>query len=178
VPLPTPPSSPPCQRCGQRPATVMLTDVVNKARRTQQICEACARSHQLIPSPEDPAQPLNLPALVQLVFGDPPAGDPIDGDEALVCPDCGRTYAEFHAEGRAGCATDYDAFRGPLLPLLERIHRHTEYVGKVPRRGSRVAEPVELADLRGRLRDAVAAEDYGRAAALRDTIRALEGGPG
>ena len=49
-----------CKRCGQHPATVHLTDVLNKARRVQHICEACARSHQLIPTPDDPEQPLGL----------------------------------------------------------------------------------------------------------------------
>ena len=168
------PSSIPCQRCGLRPATVHLTDVVNKARRVQHICEACARAHQLIPTPDDPAQPLNLPALVQLVFGAVPPGatevtdEPLDPDAGLTCPDCGRTYAEFRAEGRAGCPTDYDTFRKPLLPLLERIHRQTEYAGKVPRCGPRRDG---TATLHAELRDAVAAEDYERAAALRDAIR-------
>ncbi len=170
-----------CQRCGQHPATVHVTDVLNKARRVQHICEACARSHQLIPTPDDPEQPLNLPALVQLVFGAAPPGEGAatpcveDLGAGLVCPACGLKYSEFRAEGRIGCAQDYDHFRAPLLPLLERIHRHTRYVGKVPKAAggpARVAEP--LPALQARLRLAVAAEDYEAAATIRDTIRAQE----
>ena len=172
-----------CQRCGQHPATVHLTDVLNKARRVQHICEACARSHQLLPTPDDPAQPLNLPALVQLVFGAAPpgAGDaetPAAAEDlgaGLVCPDCGLKYSEFRAEGRIGCARDYDHFRAPLLPLLERIHRHTRYSGKVPKAAGGPARAAETpAALEARLRRAVAAEDYEAAATIRDTIRAQE----
>ena len=171
-----------CQRCGQHPATVHLTDVLNKVRRVQHICEACARSHQLLPTPDDPAQPLNLPALVQLVFGATPPGVDADAPAApddlgagLVCPACGLKYSEFRAEGRIGCPHDYDVFRVPLLPLLERIHRNTRYSGKVPRAAGGPARPAEAAPaLEARLRQAVAAEDYEAAATIRDTIRAQE----
>ena len=168
-----------CQRCGQHPATVHLTDVLNKVRRVQHICEACARSHQLIPTPDDPEQPLNLPALVQLVFGATPPGEGAtpcveDVGEGLVCPACGLKYTEFRAEGRIGCAQDYDHFRVPLLPLLERIHRHTRYVGKVPKVGGAARQPQAIPALRDRLRLAVAAENYEAAATIRDTIRAQE----
>jgi len=173
-----------CQRCGQHPATVHVTDVVKKARRAQHICEACARSHQLLPTPDDPAQPLNLPALVQLVFGAVPPGEPPGGVAAaledlgagLVCPECGLKYSEFRAEGRIGCPRDYDVFRAALLPLLERIHRHTRYAGKVPKSAGRGGDP--LPDLLARLRRAVAGEAYEEAATLRDTIRAQSEGPG
>ena len=170
-----------CQRCGQHPATVHLTDVLNKARRVQHICEACARSHQLIPTPDDPEQPLNLPALVQLVFGATPPGEgpavPCleESGAGLVCPACGLKYAEFRAEGRIGCAQDYDHFRVLLLPLLERIHRHTRYVGKVPKAAGGPAHAGEAVPaLQARLKLAVASENYEAAATIRDTIRAQE----
>jgi len=172
-----------CQRCGQYPATVHITDVLDKVRRVQHICEACARSHQLLPTPDDPAQPLNLPALVQLVFGATPPGaddadapgEPAESGAGLVCPACGLKYSEFRAEGRIGCAHDYDVFRVPLLPLLERIHRDTRYSGKVPRAAGRTPNaPESLAALAARLHEAVAAEDYEAAATIRDTIRAQE----
>ncbi len=173
-----------CQRCGQHPATVHLTDVLNKARRVQHICDGCARAHQLLPTPDDPGQPINLPALVQLIFGTVPPGEPVPGafpaavddlGTGLVCPECGLKYSEFRAEGRIGCPRDYDVFRAPLLPLLERIHRHTTYAGKVPKSAGRPAAAAEpLPALQARLRRAVVAEDYETAATLRDTIRAQE----
>ena len=154
-----------CQFCGQ-PATVHLTDIVNKQKRELHLCDGCAKKHDLLP--DAPGPQLNLQALVALLTGQP-AAPPEAG--ALTCPACGLKYAVFRADGRLGCPADYDAFRAALEPLLERIHRTTRHAGKTPRR-ARTADA--LADDRAKLAAAVAAEDYEEAARLRDTIRRKE----
>jgi protein arginine kinase activator len=154
-----------CHYCGQ-PATVHLTDIVQKQKRTMYLCEACAREHQLVP--DGPTPQLNLQALVQLLLGQPTAADPA----GLTCPTCGLKYAAFRVDGRLGCPDDYDAFRPALEPLLERIHRGGRHQGKAPRAAARRAE---LAHLRDLLTAAVAAENYEDAARLRDRIRQKEG---
>ena len=87
------------------------------------------------------------------------------------CPACGLTYAAFKAEGRFGCAHDYDAFREVLEPLLERIHRATEHDGKQPLSLRRAAR---ARNAQGSHEAAVATEDYEEAARLRDLIRQKE----
>jgi protein arginine kinase activator len=160
-----------CQRCNARPATVHLTDIVNKKKRELHLCEECARQQQLIP--EGPGTSLNLQALVSLIMGQPaPEAEP----GALICPTCGLQYAVFRAEGRFGCPDDYDAFRPVLEPLLERIHRGTQHQGKTPRHeAQRRKRQAETASLRAELAEAVAAERYEEAARLRDRIRQKEG---
>jgi protein arginine kinase activator len=153
-----------CQQCGQ-PATVHLTDIVNKQKRETHLCEACARQHDLLP--DGPAAELNLTALVQLIVGTPSAAG-----LTLNCPGCGLTYPAFRADGRLGCPDDYDAFRPALEPLLDRIHRSVRHAGKAPRAAARRAT---LEQLRGELVAAVAAEDYESAATLRDRLRQKEG---
>jgi protein arginine kinase activator len=82
---------------------------------------------------------------------------------------------EFKAAGRCGCPRDYDVFRAPLLPLLERIHRGVKHVGKVPLHAvQHAALQTELRDLRQQLRTAVEQESYEEAARLRDLIRQKE----
>jgi protein arginine kinase activator len=82
---------------------------------------------------------------------------------------------EFKAAGRCGCPNDYDVFREPLLPLLERIHRGSKHVGKVPPHALKhAAVQIELRDLRRQLRTAVEQEAYEEAARLRDRIRQKE----
>jgi protein arginine kinase activator len=158
----------PCQYCGQ-PATIHLTDILNKVRKESHLCEACARAKKILPESGGSLQ-LNVQALVQLILGqhrDRPADDP----EALACPECGLKFVEFRAAGRLGCAHDYTEFAAPLAQLLGKIHRSTEHCGKMPR--SRAAA-AELGGLRHELKVAVAAEDYERAAELRDRIRQKE----
>lgn len=158
----------PCHYCG-KPATIHLTDILNKTKSESHICEACARKKKIIPETGATAQ-LNVQALVQLILGqhrEPSTGDP----EQLSCPQCGMKFAEFRAAGRLGCPRDYDEFAVPLSQLLEKIHRSTEHRGKMP--VGREAS-AELDGLRRDLNSAVAAEDYERAAELRDRIRQKE----
>jgi protein arginine kinase activator len=148
------------------PATIHLTDIVQRQKREMHLCERCARERKLLPAPL--GAPLNLKALLQLLLQ---ALRSFESQEARSCPHCGLTYAGLKAEGRMGCASDYTLFRSMLEPLLERIHRATEHTGKRPR----VAQlRAEMEQLRQRLEEAVACENYEQAAQLRDRIRQME----
>jgi protein arginine kinase activator len=94
----------------------------------------------------------------------------------LACDVCKITFGEFRQKGLLGCPHDYDAFERALLPLLHRAQDGTtQHVGKVPHRaGSSQKKQNAILRLRGQLKDAVASEDYERAAALRDQIKQLE----
>ncbi len=85
------------------------------------------------------------------------------------------TFARFRASGRLGCANDYVAFRRGLEPLLEKIHGSAEHRGRVPTQVSRRLERRKrVSQLREELNRAIQAEEYERAAELRDQIYALE----
>jgi protein arginine kinase activator len=164
-----------CMFCS-KPATVHLTDIVNKKKREAHLCEPCARERNLLPDPPGPS--IDLTALMNLLVT--PLHQHAAGALAAAepsCPACGLTYAAFKAEGRFGCAHDYDAFASVLDTLLERVHRATEHAGKRPTRARRAAA---IDELQSRMDSAVAAEDYEAAARLRDLIRQLEaeGTPG
>lgn len=157
-----------CQDCGQS-ATVHLTDIVSGKKREVHLCQDCAEKRELVKHQE-----LNLSAILQTVIGQH-IGPMTDELARLTCPSCGIKYMEFKAEGRLGCAHDYQVFQMALEPLLQRIHRATRHVGKCPRHGAKkTCELGELLELRQQLRDAVAAEAYEEAARLRDLIRQKE----
>jgi protein arginine kinase activator len=159
-----------CQIC-DNPATVHLTDIVNTKKRELHLCERCARERHLIPEPPS-TQHLDLKALLNLLMHPfPPTEPAAQGTEVRpapgACAVCGLTLAEFKAEGRLGCAHDYEALRDALEPLLERIHRSVAHTGKTPR-------SVRVHDWKKQMQAAVAAEDYEEAARLRDLIRKAE----
>ncbi|MCE9532406.1 MAG: UvrB/UvrC motif-containing protein [Planctomycetes bacterium] len=158
-----------CQFCDS-PATVHLTDIINKKKHEVHICEACAREHDLIP---DAKQELNVPALLQFLLnqkkGEKAKNEAID----LVCPHCGMKYAQFRTQGRLGCPKDYEVFRAALEPLLERIHRHVRHEGKVPRSVPLNPPVKSIEEMQQRIRDAVLEERYEEAARLRDLIRSM-----
>jgi len=153
-----------CQYCS-KPATVHLTDIVNKKRRELHLCQECAEQKQLINNQE-----LNLSAIVQTLIGQHVA--PSDELARLTCPHCGIKFMEFRAQGRLGCPHDYEVFRVGLAPLLQSFHRAGRHVGKAPRNQPVDAQALtELTELRSQLRRAVEAEAYEEAARLRDLIR-------
>jgi protein arginine kinase activator len=156
-----------CQFCSN-PATVHLTDIVNQQKKELHLCQSCAESQHLVHQHE-----LNLPAILQSLIGQHLG--PTDALARLTCPACGIKYMEFRAQGRLGCPHDYTVFRTGLTPLLERIHRCTRHVGKVPRRKGRApGRQAELVELRRRLQEAVDAEAYEEAARFRDLLRKKE----
>lgn len=158
-----------CQLCGKS-ATVHLTDIIDQHKNELHLCETCARQHHVWPGPQ---QDLNLPALLQLLLGQPVT--PLSAESARArCSQCGLTYLEFRQVGKLGCPHDYQAFQAELAPLLERLHRAARHVGKSPRRSAAPREQADLAALCRRLHDAVAAEQYETAAQLRDLIRQKE----
>ncbi len=161
-----------CMFC-DKPATVHLTDIVNKQKREAHLCESCAREKNLLP--DEPGPVIDLSAYLQLMAGSPeqnPKKSAAWNDAA--CPACGMSYGGFKAEGRFGCAKDYDVFSVAVEQLLERAHRATAHVGKVPAAIRREIAATRFAELRTELTAAVEAEDYEQAARLRDLIRTME----
>ena len=85
----------------------------------------------------------------------------------LRCDVCGTTYSRFRETGRFGCANCYEVFGDRLKPLFKKLQYNDSYQGKVP--GGR---PNGIAALEAKLKQAVAREDYEKAAALKKEIAA------
>ena len=82
---------------------------------------------------------------------------------------------EFADRGKLGCDNCYSTFKKYLTPVLKRIHGAGSHSGKIPvRSGDRLAVKRRLDSLRVKLKEAVAAEEYEKAAEYRDMIRAME----
>ncbi len=156
-----------CQQCAN-PATVHFTKIVNKAVTEYHLCQNCA-ARQQIPSLGE----LSLSAILQSLIGQH-LGPQTEELSRLTCPTCGIKYMEFRGEGRLGCPGDYVLFRAGLEPILQRVHRSTRHVGKVPRRRRTPERESELLELRQQLRRAIETEAYEEAARLRDMIREKE----
>ena len=160
-----------CERCGSRTATVRYAEVVDGSLTTWHLCEECASERGVTGSLTSLAGPL-VNILMGLLEGggeaEPPGSEP-------TCPRCGLTYEAFRRAGRLGCGTCYEAFASQLKPLLRRIHGSTDHTGGVPSadEGGHFRRR-EILKLKGELSRAVQAEDYERAAEIRDTVRSRE----
>ena len=91
------------------------------------------------------------------------------------CTLCGMTLSDLLVGGRTGCSRCYEVFAEPLSGAISAMHGHLSHVGRVPTAvRARREQSARLAALRECLKEAVIAEQFERAASLRDEIRALE----
>jgi protein arginine kinase activator len=164
-----------CTACQKALATVVIMDLAEGAVTGQQhVCQACADQLGVgVPKPPKFAPELIEDLLAGIQQGRRPS------KSATACPGCKMTPAEFRSKGRLGCPRCYEAFRGELLPLLQRIHESQTHRGRLP--GVLATEPAppderQLTDVRKRLEEAVRGERYEEAASLRDALRKLERG--
>ena len=170
-----------CEKCGKKPAVMKFNQTINNEKKTHYICEDCAM--EMMGS--------------HLSFG---SFDPFSAfsgffqnyQSALpretVCPTCGLTFRRFLDTGKFGCAHCYEAFGAQLEPVFRKIHYSTEYKGKRPEDAHLhlkcEAEPMQpevkaespAEALERQIRDAVAVEDYEKAAELKKELDALREG--
>jgi protein arginine kinase activator len=165
-----------CDNCS-RQATVHLTEIRNGKKLEKHLCEQCAQQQEGL-SADKGHTPIN-----QLLSNFVMAHSGIPKEMGAACDQCGITWAEFRQNGLFGCEHDYEVFEKELLPLLQRAHEGADsHTGKTPARlgAGLPAAPkpkrpaVDMVQLRKELAKAVEAEDYERAAQLRDQIRQAE----
>ena len=163
-----------CESCGQRPAAVHMTEIVQGQKSEYHLCEACARekgatAYQMVAGAFSVNQLLS-----GLLNFDPSVTQRMKAPEPR-CEHCGLTFSQFAQVGRFGCPHCYEAFAPGLGPLLRRVQSSERHVGKVPRRrGGHIAKRRELDALKEELQERIAEERFEEAASLRDRIRQLE----
>ncbi|TVQ59168.1 MAG: hypothetical protein EA379_11770 [Phycisphaerales bacterium] len=157
-------------------ATVHEVVIRNGKKVERHQCEQCARSTGMIqhvsPSAHELLAKVILPQAKEIAEG--------AGQKRISCPGCGMTIARFRQHGLLGCAECYTAFAQQLGPLIERAQEGaTAHIGKSPKRtGGDAARHNRAAALRRQLREAVSAEEYERAARIRDELRTIENANG
>jgi protein arginine kinase activator len=160
-----------CQICKVRPAKIHYTEIVNNNMVTLNLCPECAAEKGIDVSQHDSY------GLGDLVAGliDDTVDIETDKIGKVRCPTCGYEYSDFKKIGRFGCPDCYESFEAQIVPLLRQIHGNTHHVGQPPTgMVTRTTKRRRISDLQDELNRAVEAEDYERAADLRDEIRAME----
>ncbi|MFC2340964.1 MAG: UvrB/UvrC motif-containing protein [Selenomonas artemidis] len=163
-----------CEECGRNEAIVHIVQIGPGGRSEKNICMSCAaRYGETILRAQQ--QNVSVNDFLRGIFG---SGDEESetADDAVHtnCPNCGMRFQDFSQAG-IGCSVCYETFHHELQPLLRRIHGSSVHRGKIPHRsGSAIVLRQEAEQLRIRLKEAVAREEYEKAAEYRDRIRHLE----
>lgn len=159
-----------CQSCEKRQATTHIKTILNGELKEFNLCPECA---------------------AKLGYGSFFGNFGFDLDKLFGsfmesfgaaetskrCKFCGSSFEDIAKSGKVGCAQCYDEFYEELLPSIQRIHGRTSHAGKLARSaGAEVRIKNEMAKCRYELEEAVKAQEFEKAAELRDRIRELEKG--
>ena len=160
-----------CDVCGKKKATVHLTEIVDEQMTEMHLCENCAREKSI--------QMEQQFGLADLLAGLADFGQQVkDVDKVKIkCSNCGLGYEDFRKFGRLGCGECYTAFQEHLAALLKKIHGSSRHLGKLPLKyQAPLLKPDmnALEDFKSQLQKAIQAENFEKAADLRDKIRELE----
>lgn len=165
-----------CNLCGTQEATIHLTEIVNNQMIEIHLCEACAQEKGT-----DFKTHFQMGDLMSTLMSSPEKLAKGSGEKRLAgkCPECGLTYEEFGKTGRLGCAYCYEAFAKFLMPLIKRVQRSLQHIGKKPLLSSNMPAPsssyvTDLKLLQERLKKSIQLEAFEEAAKIRDEIRQLE----
>lgn len=191
-----------CQQCSVNEATVHEVRIKDGKRHEKHLCESCAKAEGVAPGEQAHVSVTDL--LTQYITAQTQAASDAAAGVAVpvaptrgstVCAGCQTTYNQFRQSGLLGCPECYATFEAQLGPLLARAHEGgTHHTGKTPTQGARTATavaptsattttstapaPLPLAqrvlNLKKLLAEALAVEDYKKAAKLRDELAALE----
>lgn len=159
-----------CQKCNQYPATTHIHTYINGVESEVNLCAKCAAE-----SGYAGFSGLGFGDLLGSLFGESLSSQPPAADTPR-CKCCGASFSDIAESGRMGCGNCYPTFIDQLMPSLQRIHGKTRHVGKVPPTAPpEVRAASRLQKLKAELARTVEAEEFEKAAALRDEIRQLEG---
>ena len=162
-----------CERCHKKEATVHTVQVINGEKTEHYYCDSCAKETGF-------ENPISFDDIFKgfLNFDSPSYGEKTSTymPYGIKCPSCSMSYDDFRRTGKFGCSSCFDAFEPYISSTLKSIHGGDSHKGKVPKRnGGNLLKKHELEDLKRKLVDAIAKEEFESAAVLRDKIKALEG---
>lgn len=168
-----------CDLCN-KPAVVHEVTVKNGQKNEVHLCEDHAAESGIAMPGNQPINQLltqfSVSSLSEAESGSKGKSAARKRQAKRVCGGCGLTFSQFRQSGILGCAECYDAFSEQLSILIQRAQGGaTHHVGKTPKRsGKSIDRQLERQRLIKQLDAAVDAEQYERAAKLRDMLNMME----
>jgi len=164
-----------CDYCESK-ASVFFTQIIDGKTTKSSLCEKCATEHG-VTDPEgflighmSPAAKGKPAEVIK-----PSAQSATKTADHPVCPGCGFAFNDLKNTGRLGCSQCYQFFREEIKDSLGGMHKGVCHHGRVPEGMLEAFEKRQhLEQLQLSMEQAITAEDYEKAAALRDEIQHLD----
>ena len=168
-----------CERCEEREATIIYTEIIDGVKTEHSLCSECAKDM-------DFGDELPFAELLSGILGAYAAESEKREDTMgqVVCPTCHMSYRDFIRQGVFGCEDCYNVFEPLIEGNIKKIQGNNVHTGKRPCFNENSQEAVtekkpmdaweEIRVLKERLKEALKEEDYEEAARLRDEVKAIK----
>ncbi|MDR2647410.1 MAG: UvrB/UvrC motif-containing protein [Oscillospiraceae bacterium] len=166
-----------CEMCKHNMANTVIRVQHNGTVQELFLCSACAQTYGV----EEATFASQLGELFSAMLGASQAV-PRQKHEASAetCAFCGMSLREIQKSGHMGCPICYETFRDAIAPTLRKLHGAAQHRGKTPAHAQAASHQntiaAQIEDLRAKIAEAVAAENYEEAARLKAEILRLEQG--
>jgi len=179
-----------CKVCKKKKATLRITKLNGGMVEEHQVCPGCAaevskhfrkmnqkNSISLEESKHDVESLLSDLLQLKESGGKLHITGTVPEEEDSVCPSCGLNLSRYRHTFMLGCPDCYDSFGEKIEADIQKAQGCTGHLTEKSEQEERlVSHQAKLAELQEQLNDAVEAEDYAKAAELRDQIAELQGG--
>ncbi len=160
-----------CQNCKRNDARVHVKRIINGESAEINLCSSCAAALGVADTFTGAG---SLGDMLGSFFT--PSDTVSVSNRVLRCETCGFSFEDIARTGRPGCPECYRVFSRKLAPTIVKLHGRAVYRGKQPSGEKTESKPAQRAEeLKKKLDEAIAQENYELAAVLRDEIRAIMG---
>lgn len=168
-----------CEKCKKNDAKINLVTVVNGQKHEIWVCENCVKDISSIPFLSSIGQNANIPfqGIISDILSsvDSSKSKANENINEIICSNCGLTYDEFKKTGKLGCSDCYNQFKTILDPRIKSLQAGIRHMGKVPKmKGKELTRRRTLKNLKEEMQKLIVAEEYEKAAIVRDEIKKLE----
>lgn len=163
-----------CEKCKKAEATSHFKRTINGVKEEHHLCNKCAKENGYDSFFNDFS--FDFGDVLSSMLGMPYMKNQSFLSDEKKCEMCNTTLSYIMKTGNVGCANCYKTFSDSLLPSIQRIHGKTNHIGRIPKSaGSKIRIRYEIDELNKQLSAAITAQEFEKAAQLRDKINELKG---
>lgn len=170
-----------CQKCKKNNATIHYRENINGKVTEYSLCADCAAELERdgVIKIENPFSNFMRDDIFDFASVLPSfftsLNHALGSGETKRCPVCGSTFNDIARTGHIGCPQCYETFADELAATVNQLHGTSKPQGRIPKRfGEKQNREAEINALKEEQKKAIEAQEFEKAAELRDKIKALE----
>ena len=170
-----------CQKCKKNNATIHYRENINGKVTEYSLCADCAAELERdgVIKFENPFSNFMRDDIFDFASVLPSfftsLNHALGSGETKRCPVCGSTFSDIARTGHIGCPQCYETFADELAATVNQLHGVSKPQGRIPKRfGEKQNREAEINSLKEEQKKAIEAQEFEKAAELRDKIKALE----